>query len=189
MLRDTGNIKVVNSTRYMRAVKLWQIALILILVLASIILISGCNSNEGTSAAKEGSTVKVHYTGKLDDGTVFDTSIERDPLEFTIGDGDVIPGFEQAVIGMTPGELKTVTIPAEEAYGPYDEELVIEVDRSKIPEDIEPEIGMQLQGTLESGAVIQYTVIAVSESTVTLDANHPLAGKDLTFDIELVDIL
>jgi peptidylprolyl isomerase len=187
MLRDTDNIKVVNSNRYMRAVKLWQIALILVLV--SIILISGCSSNEGTSAAKEGSTVKVHYTGKLEDGTVFGTSIGSDPLEFTIGDGDVIPGFEQAVIGMKPGESKTVTIPAEEAYGPYDNDLVGEVARSELPEDIEPEVGMQLQGTLESGAVIQYTVIAISESTVTLDANHPLAGKDLTFDIELVEIL
>ncbi|KAF5051317.1 FKBP-type peptidyl-prolyl cis-trans isomerase SlyD [anaerobic digester metagenome] len=139
--------------------------------------------------AKEGDTVKVHYTGKLEDGTVFDTSEERAPLEFTIGSGQIIPGFERAVVGMEPGEAKTATIPPEKAYGPRRDEMTITVDREQFPEDINPEPGQQLQVQQPDGRAAIVVVSDVSESSVTLDANHPLAGQPLTFDIELVDII
>ncbi|HOI12945.1 MAG TPA: peptidylprolyl isomerase [Methanoculleus sp.] len=139
--------------------------------------------------AKEGDTVKVHYTGKLEDGTVFDSSEERAPLEFTIGSGQIIPGFEQAVIGMEPGEAKTATIPPEEAYGPHREDMTLTVDRGQFPEEINPEPGQQLQIQQPDGRAAVVTVSDVSASTVTLDANHPLAGQPLTFDIRLVDIV
>lgn len=138
--------------------------------------------------AKQGDTVKVHYTGKLDDGTVFDSSQERDPLEFTIGTGTIIPGFEQAVIGMAPGESKTEVIPTDRAYGPYLEEMVLQVERQQLPTDIDPEVGQQLQLQHPTGEVIPVVITDVSSSVVTLDANHPLAGEDLTFDIQLVAI-
>ena len=138
--------------------------------------------------AKNGDTVAVHYTGKLVDGSVFDSSIDRDPLEFTIGEGQVIPGFEEAVLDMGLNETKTVTIPANKAYGPYHEDLVTVADRDQLPADLKPEIGQQLQGRQPDGQVVVVTVIGVSESNVTLDANHPLAGKDLTFEIQLVAI-
>jgi peptidylprolyl isomerase len=138
--------------------------------------------------AKQGDTVKVHYTGRLDDGTVFDTSSDRDPLEFTIGTGAIIPGFEQAVIGMAPGESKTETIPTDQAYGPYVEEMVLTVDRQQMPMEVEPEIGQQLQLQHPTGEVIPVVITEVSPSTVTLDANHPLAGESLIFDIKLVEI-
>jgi len=136
--------------------------------------------------AQSGDTVQVHYTGKLSDGTVFDSSRDREPLEFAIGEGQIIPGFEQAVIGMEPGESKTAEIPSDQAYGPHREEMVLEVDREQIPEDIEVEPGQQLQVQHPSGQNIPVVVTNVAESKVTLDANHPLAGQDLTFDIELV---
>ncbi|KLK88090.1 peptidylprolyl isomerase [Methanoculleus sediminis] len=139
--------------------------------------------------AKEGDTVKVHYTGKLEDGTVFDTSEERAPLEFTIGSGQIIPGFERAVVGMEPGEAKTATIPPEEAYGHRRDEMTITVDREQFPEEINPEPGQQLQVQQPDGRAAIVVVSDVSESTVTLDANHPLAGQPLTFDITLVDIV
>lgn len=139
--------------------------------------------------AKEGDTVKVHYTGKLEDGTVFDTSTERDPLEFTIGEGEVISGFEQAVVGMAPGEKKTATIPPEEAYGPHRDDMTLTVDRDQFPEDIEPQMGQQLRVQQSDGRAAIVTISEVSESTVTLDANHPLAGRSLMFDIQLVDIV
>ena len=139
--------------------------------------------------AKAGDTVKVHYTGKLEDGTVFDTSEERTPLEFTIGSGQIIPGFERAVVGMEPGETKTATISPEEAYGQHREDMTITVDRGQFPEDINPEPGQQLQVQQPDGRAAIVVVSDVSESTVTLDANHPLAGQPLTFDIELVDII
>jgi len=139
--------------------------------------------------AKEGDTVKVHYTGKLDDGTVFDTSDERAPLEFTIGSGQIIHGFEQAVVGMEPGETKTATIPPEEAYGPRRDDMTLTVEREQFPEEIEPEPGQQLQVRQPDGRGAIVTVSEVSGSTVTLDANHPLAGQLLTFDIRLVDIV
>jgi peptidylprolyl isomerase len=139
--------------------------------------------------AQNGDTVKVHYTGTLDDGTIFDTSVGRDPLEFTLGERQVIPGFEQAVVGMSPGESKTAEISADEAYGPHNEEMVVSVDRSDFPNSIEPRVGQMLQLHQPSGQRIAVTVTEVSEASVTLDANHPLAGKDLTFDIQLVEIM
>ncbi len=139
--------------------------------------------------AKTGDTVKVHYTGKLDDGTVFDTSADREPLQFTIGTGQLIPDFEQAVVGMNPGESKTVQIPSENAYGPHREEMVMEVDRSEFPENLEPQVDQRLQVSQSDGRTFPVTVTDVSESKVTLDANHPLAGKDLTFDVQLTEIV
>jgi FKBP-type peptidyl-prolyl cis-trans isomerase 2 len=139
--------------------------------------------------AKMGDTVKVHYTGKLEDGTVFDTSIDRDPLQFTIGEGELIPGFEQAVVGMNPGESKTTKVPADKAYGPHREEMVLVVDRNQFPVDLQPKVDQRLQIRQEDGRIIVVTVTDVSESSVTLDANHPLAGKDLTFDIRLIEIV
>jgi peptidylprolyl isomerase len=138
--------------------------------------------------AKTGDTVRVHYTGKLDDGTVFDTSQQRDPLEFTIGEGQIIPGFERAVVGMSPGDMKTERIPADDAYGPHENEMVLEVERTKMPTTIEPEVGQQLQNHHEDGRVTPVLITGVTDAAVTLDANHPLAGKDLTFEIELVEI-
>lgn len=139
--------------------------------------------------AKHGDTVKVHYTGKLEDGTVFDTSTERDPLQFTIGEGQIIPGFEQAVVGMKPGESKTTKVPADKAYGPHSKEMVLEVDRKEFPEHLKPKVGEQLQVRQADGKTMVVSVTGVSESGVTLDANHPLAGKDLTFDIQLTEIV
>ncbi len=140
------------------------------------------------AGAKQGDTVKVHYTGKLEDGTVFDSSFNRDPLQFTIGGGQVIPGFEQAVIGMNPGESKTTKVPADKAYGPHHEEMVMVVERNQFPGHLKPEVGQRLQIHLADGGTLIVVVTDMSESTVTLDANHPLAGKDLTFDIELLEI-
>ena len=139
--------------------------------------------------AKYGDTVKVHYTGKLDDGTVFDASVNGDPLQFTIGSGQIIPGFEQAVVGMNPGESKTVKIPAEDAYGQRREDLVLEVEKSQLPEGLKPEVGLQLQSRQPDGRIVVLTIADMTESHVTLDANHPLAGKDLTFEIQLVEII
>lgn len=137
---------------------------------------------------KAGDTVKVHYTGKLEDGTVFDSSVEDEPLEFTVGSGTLIPGFEQAVVGMAPGETKTEKIPADEAYGPYQEAMVMQIDRNYIPEDFEPEVGQHVEIQRPSGEVLEVTIIDITESAVTLDANHPLAGMDLIFEIELLEI-
>ena len=138
--------------------------------------------------AKPGDTVKIHYTGKLDDGTVFDSSANREPLEFTINEGQVIPGFEQAVVGMSPGESKTEKIPMDRAYGPHREEMVLEVGREQIPPDLQPEVGQQLQIQQPNGQPVAVFVTDVTDAKVTLDANHPLAGEDLTFDIHLVEI-
>ena len=141
------------------------------------------------SKAKNGDKVKVHYTGKFKDGEVFDSSLEREPLEFTIGKGQVIPGFEQAVEGMSPGDTKTTDIPPEKAYGPRYEEMVTEVEKNRFPADMDPKVGQRLQLRQADGKIIRVTVTNVSESKVTLDANHPLAGKNLTFDIKLVEIV
>ena len=138
--------------------------------------------------AKTGDIVKVHYTGKLDDGTVFDTSADREPLQFTVGEGQLIPDFEQAVVGMNPGESKTIQITSENAYGPHHEEMIMVVNRSEFPEDLEPKVDQMLQVRQQDGQTFAVKVTAVSESKVTLDANHPLAGKDLTFDIQLSEI-
>jgi len=139
--------------------------------------------------AKLGDTVRVNYTGRLDDGTVFDSSLRSGPLEFTIGDGQLIPGFENAVIGMTPGETKTQRVPADEAYGPHADFLVIEVDRRRVPPELDPKVGDRLQLQHPDGRVTPVLVTEVTDSSITLDANHPLAGKDLTFDIELLEII
>jgi len=139
-------------------------------------------------AAKDGDTVKVHYTGKLEDGTTFDTSDGRDPLQFTIGEKRVISGFEQAVIGMNPGESKTAKISADQAYGPYHEDFVQEVERDKFSEDMDPKLGDQYESRSPDGESIVVTVIEVTDSSVKLDANHALAGKDLIFDIQLLEI-
>ncbi|MEA5597509.1 peptidylprolyl isomerase [Rivularia sp. UHCC 0363] len=138
--------------------------------------------------AKAGNNVKVHYTGKLDDGTVFDSSAEREPLQFSLGSGNVIPGFEEAIIGMAPGESKTATIPPDQAYGHQRDELVITVEKEQIPTDLSVEIGQQLRISQNDGQVIPVIVTEVSDSKVTLDANHPLAGQQLTFDIQLVEV-
>lgn len=138
--------------------------------------------------AKSGDNVKVHYTGKLDDGTVFDSSVDREPLEFTIGNGQLIKDFEQAVIGMNPGEYKTVKIPSENAYGPRRDEMLIVVDRSQFPENLEPKIDQQLQIRNQNGQSTVAKVVDISGTNVTLDANHPLAGQDLTFEIQLTEI-
>ncbi|MGC9515753.1 FKBP-type peptidyl-prolyl cis-trans isomerase [Methanocrinis sp.] len=139
--------------------------------------------------AKADDIVKVHYTGKLEDGTVFDSSADREPLEFTLGKRMVIPGFEEAAMGMIPGETKTVKVPAEEAYGPRREDMVMEVARSNMPPEIEPEVGQVLQIGQSQDQMLQVVVTEVTEESVVLDANHPLAGMDLVFDIELVEIV
>ncbi len=139
--------------------------------------------------AKTGDTVKVHYTGKLEDGVVFDSSKDRPPLEFTIGGGEVIAGFENGIIGMEVGSTKTISIPPEEAYGPRREELVLYVKKTDFPDNIVPAVGQQLQVRQPNGGIIDLVVTEMNDDTVTLDANHPLAGKTLIFDVELVEII
>lgn len=138
-------------------------------------------------AAKNGDTLRVHYTGTLDDGTEFDSSREREPLEFTLGEGSLIPGFEKAVTGKEAGETVKVTIPAEDAYGEHLEELVIEVERGQVPAHITPEVGLMLQLTTEDGEM-DVLITEVNDEVITLDANHPLAGENLTFEIEILEI-
>ena len=141
------------------------------------------------SEAKSGDTVRVHYTGKLDDGTEFDSSAGGEPLEFAVGGGQVIPGFDDAVEGMNVGESKSVRVPVEKAYGPRHDQLVQEVPKSALPEDIEPAVGMALQAKAPDDRAVKLTVVAVGEESITVDGNHPLAGKALNFDIELVEIV
>lgn len=162
---------------------------VLAFLLMLALLVPGCGAIDGAAKAKDGDTVQVNYTGKLADGTVFDSSVGRQPLEVVLGKGQVIPGFEKAILGMTVGENKTVTIPADEAYGPYHNELIFEVPRENMPTGVTPQVGQRLQGSQEDGSVMVATITKVSDNTVTLDANIPLAGKDLTFDIGLVKIL
>ncbi|WP_340103740.1 FKBP-type peptidyl-prolyl cis-trans isomerase [Rhodohalobacter sp. 8-1] len=140
------------------------------------------------SKVKDGDTVKVHYTGTLKDGSVFDTSAEREPLEFKLGEGQLIPGFEKAVIGMEEGESTKIDIPVEEAYGEAREDLIINVPKDQLPEDVEPEVGMQLQVNQPDGQPVPVRVAEISDEELTLDANHPLAGKDLQFEIEVVEV-
>jgi peptidylprolyl isomerase len=140
------------------------------------------------TAAKKGNTVKIHYTGTLADGSVFDSSAGHEPLKFTIGGGQVIVGFEEAVIGMQTGEAKDVSIPAEKAYGAYQDDLVIKAARDQVPPDINPQVGQRLQLGGTNGELIQVMVTEVTKDHVILDANPPLAGKDLNFHIELVEI-
>lgn len=138
---------------------------------------------------KNGDTVQVHYTGKLSDGSVFDTSTKRGPLEFSVGAHQVVPGFEQTVIGMSPGESKTSVIPAEKAYGLRDDQLIVRMEKSRLPEDLDLEVDDRLQVRRPDGQIMNVTVAEITDSTVVLDGNHFLAGKDLTFDIELVAIV
>ena len=140
------------------------------------------------TTAQIGNRVRVHYTGRLDDGEVFDSSEGGTPLAFTIGSGQVIPGFENGVIGMAPGDTKTVHIPCADAYGERQDEGLMQVPRGEFPPNMPLEVGTSVQGQQQSGQTVTFTIIAVTDEEVTLDANHPLAGKDLTFDLTLVSI-
>ncbi|NCO57664.1 MAG: peptidylprolyl isomerase [Nitrospirae bacterium CG18_big_fil_WC_8_21_14_2_50_70_55] len=140
------------------------------------------------AAAEQGNIVQVHYSGFLDDGTLFDSSLEREPLEFTVGEGMVIPGFEAAVVGMEAGGTKTVAIPPAEAYGERDEEMVAVIERSRVADDLDPHPGALLQLSSPEGGDAQVTVLEVTDATITLDGNHPLAGKELIFELKLVSI-
>ena len=137
---------------------------------------------------KSGDTVKVHYHGKLTDGTTFDSSEGREPLEFEVGSGSVIAGFDTGVTGMQVGEKKTINIPVDEAYGQKQEDLLMEFPLDRFPSDMQPEVGMQLNMSNGQGQNFPVVIQEVREDSVVLDANHPLAGEDLTFDLELVEI-
>ena len=137
---------------------------------------------------KSGDTVKVHYHGKLTDGSTFDSSEGREPLEYEVGSGSVIPGFDAGVTGMVVGDKKTVTIPADEAYGQKQAEMIMEFPMDRFPEDMNPEVGMQLNMSNGSGQNFPVVIREVREESVMLDANHPLAGEELIFDLELVEI-
>jgi peptidylprolyl isomerase len=139
--------------------------------------------------ATSGDTVLFHYTGCLNDGTVFDSSSGREPFRVTLGTGQVIRGVDEALVGMAPGEEKTVTLPADEAYGPRRPELLHEVQREAIPPEVDVEVGKQLEGRDTAGQRLRLTVVDVADDTVTLDANHPLAGQDRKFDLQLVQIV
>lgn len=137
---------------------------------------------------KNGDTIKVHYHGRLEDGTTFDSSEGREPFEFTVGSGNVIKGFDEGVLGMTPGEKKTIHIAAEDAYGPAYEENIIPFPREQFPPDIDPQVGLELHMRSQNGQEFRVVVKEVNEEVVVLDANNRLAGKDLIFDLELVEI-
>ncbi len=139
--------------------------------------------------AKAGDTVRVHYEGQLSDGTIFDSSLEREPIEFILGQDTVIPGFEQAVIGMEVGESKDVSIPPEEGFGDYSEDLVVNIEKTILPPDINPELGMQLEVSSEEETPRVFTIADIAEDSITLDGNHPLAGAEIAFKIELLEIL
>lgn len=144
--------------------------------------------------AKAGDTVRVHYEGQLSDGTIFDSSLEREPIEFILGQDTVIPGFEQAVIGMEVGESKDISIPPEEGFGDYSEDLVVNIEKTILPPDINPELGMQLEVSSEEEEEEEetsrvFTIADIAEDSITLDGNHPLAGAEIAFKIELLEIL
>lgn len=139
-------------------------------------------------AAKQGDTVRVHYTGTLDDGTVFDSSLGGEPLEFTIGSLEVLPGFEAAIVGLRVGEKKKLSLAPEDAYGVWRREKVFTLGRDRLPPGMDPKPGMMLEGRTSAGAV-SFLVLDVNDQEITLDANHPLAGKQLHFEIELVEIV
>ncbi len=140
------------------------------------------------SRVKKDDTVKVHYTGSLTNGEVFDSSLEREPIEFKVGAGMMIPGFEKGVLDMELNEKKTINIPAAEAYGAVNEELFQEIPKDRLPEEIKPEVGMGLAAQMPDGSQRQLRISEVKEEAIVVDANHPLAGKDLNFDIEVVAI-
>ena len=140
------------------------------------------------SQVKENDTVKVHYTGKLSNGQVFDSSEGKEPLEAALGQGMLIPGFEKAIVDMKVNDKKTVSIPKEEAYGDIQEELFHKVEKSQLPEEIKPETGMGLTSRSEDGKEYQFRIAEVNDDHIVVDGNHPLAGQDLTFELELVEI-
>ncbi len=141
------------------------------------------------TVVKQGDTIRIRYIGRLEDGTIFDSSEGRPPLEFTVGEGEVIPGLEQGVTGMSIGETKTITITPELGYGPYMKERVFEMDRKKMPGNFNIEVGLRLQMYRADGMPMMVTVVGISENTLTMDCNHPLAGKTLIFDATLVEIV
>lgn len=141
------------------------------------------------SKVEIGSKIRVNYTGKFEDGNIFDSSANREPLEFTVGEGAVIQGFEEAVVGMALGDKKSVDLPPEKAYGERHEQMITSVERSLLPEHINPDVGDVLQAPQDDGKVVIVTVIEADDNSITVDANHPLAGKSLSFDIELVEIV
>lgn len=138
--------------------------------------------------AIDGKKIKVHYTGKLENGEIFDSSFDKEPLEFTIGKGEMIPGFEKGVLDMKVGEKKTIVLPPEEAYGQYNEELAMPYSRKELPEDLKPEVGMTLEFQSQQGQVFYVNVTKVTDTEIIVDANHQLAGKTLTFDIEIMEV-
>lgn len=141
------------------------------------------------TAVATGSKIKVHYTGTFDDGEVFDSSRQaQQPFEFEVGAGQVIPGFDNAVVGMKAGETKQVRLTEDEAYGPYNQEMVFDADPNQFEEGLSPEVGQQFQTQMQDGTPLLLTVKAVNEDKVTLDANHPMAGKALNFDLEVVEV-
>ncbi|MFO7578041.1 MAG: peptidylprolyl isomerase [Pelovirga sp.] len=140
------------------------------------------------TAVATGSKIKVHYTGTFDDGVVFDSSRQAEPFEFEVGSGQVIPGFDNAVIGMKAGESRQVRLEEEEAYGPYNEEMVFDADPSQFEAGLTPEVGQQFQTQMEDGTPLLLRVKAISDGKITLDANHPMAGKALNFDLEIVEV-
>ncbi|WP_137702936.1 FKBP-type peptidyl-prolyl cis-trans isomerase [Marimonas lutisalis] len=140
------------------------------------------------SQVKQGDTVRIHYTGTLNDGSVFDSSEGRDPLEFTVGSGQIIPGLDSAMEGMAVGEKRRVEVSSDQAYGPVHEEARRAVPREEIPDEIPMEVGIQVHAHNEQGQVMTLTIHEITDTHVVLDANHPLAGKDLIFDVELVSI-
>jgi peptidylprolyl isomerase len=150
--------------------------------------LSDCR-REKVAQAKAGDTVRVHYEGQLSDGTIFDSSLEREPIEFILGQDTVIPGFEQAVIGMEVGESKDVSIPPEDGFGDYSEDLIVNIEKTILPPDINPELGMQLEVSSEEETPRVFTIADIAEDLITLDGNHPLAGKEIAFKIELLEIL
>ncbi len=152
----------------------------------ALVSVSGCTGAGEQAAVQNGDLVRVHYTGTLADGTVFDTSEGGEPLQFTVGTGQVITGFDQAVLGMHVGKSKTVTIPADQAYGAHRDDLLLVFDRAQLNGTVE--VGQEVTITTSGGQAMTVPVVDVTDSTITVDANHPLAGKDLTFTIELVEI-
>lgn len=151
-----------------------------------LLLTMGCSMNP---TAKDGDTVKIHYVGTLDDGSEFDSSRGREPLEFTIGKPGIIEGFSNGVVGMAVGETKKITLPPEQAYGEPRPDMIQEVPKSSFPENITPEVGLQLTMQNTAGQPFPVKITAIADTTVTLDANHPLAGKTLTFELELMEIV
>jgi peptidylprolyl isomerase len=139
--------------------------------------------------AENGDTVKIHYTGKLDDGSVFSSSSNQGPMQLKLGEGHVIPGFEEAVVGMSPGESKSIKIPPEQGFGQHHDQMVQVIDRKQLPPDLKPEVGQQLEVRRSEGQTMLVTVTDISDATVTLDSNQPLAGKALAFDIKLIEIV